>query len=160
MTYDDREAGGAAGCQACQLITGEAPLPGGTVHRTERWTVEHCVGPLGVGTMVVKPLRHVVRLADLVPEEAAELGPLLQRVSGALDAVLEPEQVYACLWSHAGAVPGHIHFVVQPVSGEDMGEHEAYGPALQTAMFLAGRLPDAARVEEVCERVREALRRG
>ncbi len=41
------------GCLACDLATGASPLPGGTIHRTQNWTVEHCVGPLGVGSLVV-----------------------------------------------------------------------------------------------------------
>lgn len=36
--------------------------------------VEHCVGPLGVGTLIVKPERHVVHVADLTAEEAASMG--------------------------------------------------------------------------------------
>ncbi|GAB3960806.1 hypothetical protein GCM10029978_011210 [Actinoallomurus acanthiterrae] len=43
--------------------------------------VEHCVGPLGVGTLVVVPLRHVVHVADLNEAETAALGPLLQRTA-------------------------------------------------------------------------------
>lgn len=123
------------------------------------WVVEHCVGPLGVGTLVVKPVRHVLHIAELTPDEAAELGPLLARVSAAVTAVMEPEQVYVCLWSHAGAVPGHIHFVVQPALAPDMAEHDAYGPALQMAMFNRGLLPDKAEVETVCDRLRAVLSR-
>ncbi|MGW0648643.1 HIT family protein [Streptomyces umbrinus] len=92
-------------CMACRLTSGTEHLPGGTVHRTALWVVEHCVGPLGLGTLVVKPLRHVLHIADLTPPESAELGPLLRRVAAAVTAVTRPEQVYICLWSHAGAVP-------------------------------------------------------
>ncbi len=62
-----------------------------------------------------------------------------------------------CLWSHAGGVPGHIHFVVQPARKDDLARHNAYGPALQMAMFNAGRLPDHSQVLEVCDRMRKAL---
>ena len=78
-------------------------------------------------------------------------------MSGAVGALLNPEQVYVCLWSHAGGVPGHIHFVVQPATAEAMAEHDAYGTALQMAMFDAGRFPDAAQVAELCDRLRAAL---
>ncbi|MET8676671.1 hypothetical protein ABZW18_03475 [Streptomyces sp. NPDC004647] len=144
-------------CMACGLIAGTEPLPGGTVLTTDRWVVEHCVGPLGLGTLVVKPIRHVVHVADLAAEETGELGPLLQRVSAAVTTTMNPEQVYVCLWSHAGAVPGHIHFVVQPALKDDLDRHSAYGPALQMAMFDAGIVPDGAAVEEVCARLRKAL---
>ncbi len=32
------------------------------------WRAEHCVGPPGVGTLLLKPLRHVTRVAELTPE--------------------------------------------------------------------------------------------
>ncbi|MGP4000497.1 HIT family protein [Streptomyces sp. 8N706] len=144
-------------CRACGLIDGSQALPGGTILRTPTWVVEHCVGPLGAGTLVVKPVRHVVHVADLTVAEADELGPLLRRVSAAVTATMDPEQVYVCLWSHAGAVPGHIHFVVQPALKDDLARHGAYGPALQTAMFDAGVLPDEKAVADVCDRLRVAL---
>ncbi|MFE9118673.1 HIT family protein [Streptomyces sp. NPDC007172] len=103
------------------------------------------------------PIGHVVRVADLTGRDSAELGPLLQRTSAAVTAVLEPDQVYVCLWSHAGAVPGHLHFLVQPVRREDMDHFRAYGPVLQLAMFDADRRPSATAVEDVCARLRAAL---
>jgi diadenosine tetraphosphate (Ap4A) HIT family hydrolase len=111
-----------------------------------------------VGTLVVKPVRHVVHLADLNETESAELGPLLRQAAAAVTEVTRPEQVYTCLWSHAGAVPGHIHFVVQPITQSDMTRFNAHGPALQTAMFRSGELPDSIEVELICERLRSNLR--
>ncbi|MFG1805298.1 HIT family protein [Streptomyces sp. NPDC049040] len=138
-------------------MSGAAPLPGGTLLRAAHWVAEHCVGPLGLGTAVVKPVRHVLHLADLTAEESAELGPLLARISEAVTSVSDPEQVYVCLWSHAGGVPGHLHFVVQPVSSADMAEFGCHGPALQVAMFERGVVPGRAEVEAVCDRLRAAL---
>ena len=51
-------------CYACRLIEGAAPLPGGRIHVTEHWVVEHCTGPLGVGTMIVKPFRHCLHVGE------------------------------------------------------------------------------------------------
>jgi diadenosine tetraphosphate (Ap4A) HIT family hydrolase len=123
---------------------------------TERWRVEHTVGPLGVGTLIVKPLRHVVHVAELTPEEAAGLGPLLRASTAVVTELIRLEQVYVCLWSHAGGAPGHIHFVVQPVSREAMSRFGVYGPALQVAMFQAGEELPEAEVEAFCERARAA----
>ncbi len=149
----------SAPCLACAPAAGTAPLPGGTLLRTAHWTVEHCVGPLGVGTLLVKPLRHVTGLHELTVEEAAETGPLLSRVAAAVRAcAAECEQVYVCLWSHAGRTPGHLHFVVQPARTSDIDRHGgAYGPALQAAMFRAGEQPDPEAVEEFCRRATKAL---
>lgn len=38
-------------CTACDLAAGTLPLPGGRIHETTHWLVEHCVGPLGLGTL-------------------------------------------------------------------------------------------------------------
>ncbi|MDA3643218.1 hypothetical protein LZ318_20575 [Saccharopolyspora indica] len=148
---------GQSGCLACDLSSGATHLPGGRVHATRFWVVEHCIGPLGVGALVVKPLRHVLHIAELTAEESAELGPLLRRVTAAIEEVLRPEQVYACLWSHSGGVPGHIHFVLQPATRELMDQYGAYGPALQTAMFAESDMPDEAAVSAICTRYRAVL---
>jgi diadenosine tetraphosphate (Ap4A) HIT family hydrolase len=145
------------GCLACDLAAGRVPLPGGVIHETRYWYVEHCVGPLGVGTLLVKPKRHVTRVSELEHGEAAGLGPLLQRAASVLDELVAPEQVYTCLWSHAGGTPVHIHYVVQPATRALMDEHGAYGPSLQLAMFERGDLPPADEVEAFADRARAAF---
>lgn len=151
---DDR-----ADCMACDLATGTLPLPGGRIHETSGWLVEHCVGPLGLGTLIVKPRRHVTSVAALSDDEAAELGPLLQAASAVAGELVDAEQVYNCLWSHADGIPVHIHYVVQPVTAELMQRHAAHGPALQVAMFTDGDEPDAGLIEETASRARAAFDR-
>ncbi|WP_199487179.1 HIT family protein [Actinomadura logoneensis] len=148
------------GCLACDLASGRRPLPGGRLAERSGWVVEHAVAPLGLGTLVVKPLRHVLHVADLDDAESAALGPLLRHVSAAVTEVVRPEQVYVCLWSHAGGQPGHIHFVVQPVRREDMERFGAFGLSLQTAMFAADQRPEPAEIEAFCTRVRPLLAAG
>ena len=141
-------------CIACDLAQGRLPLPGGTIHRTTHWLVEHCVGPLGPGTLIVKPVRHVTAVAKLTSDEAAELGPLLQEASAVAGKLVDADQVYNCLWSHAGGVAGHIHYVVQPVTAEQVQLFGAYGPALQEAMFNQGAAPDPEDIAAIAERAR------
>ena len=140
------------GCLACDLVSGATPLPGGTIHRTDRWVVEHTVGPLSLGTVIVKPIRHVTHVADLEPTEIAQLGTLLHQTAAAVTELAKPEQVYVCLWSHADRQPWHIHFVVQPVDADAMRRFDSYGPALQVAMFRSGELPPAPEVEAFASR--------
>jgi diadenosine tetraphosphate (Ap4A) HIT family hydrolase len=143
------------GCLACDLAHGRRVLPGGLITETGGWRVEHCVGPLGVGTLLVKPSRHVESVADLSRDEAVALGPLLSKTADVVTALCDPEQVYVCLWSHAGGRRGHIHFVAQPVTKQVMGQYgDIYGPALQLAMFDAGDVPDAAAVDDLAARAR------
>lgn len=145
---------------ACDLADGTLPLPGGRLHETTHWLVEHCVGPLGLGTLIVKPRRHVTSVADLSRDEASELGPVLRSASAVARELVQAEQVYNCLWSHAGGVPVHIHYVVQPVTKDLMERYASHGPALQVAMFVEGEVPNADRVEEIAGRARAAFVRS
>ncbi len=142
------------GCIACDLADGRIALPGGRIHETTHWLVEHCVGPLGVGTLVIKPKRHVVHIWELTSDEAAELGPLLRSTSLAVADLIGPEQVYVCLWSHG---PAHIHFVVQPVTPMQMEELGAHGLRLQVAMFDRNQAPPEPDIEAIASRARERL---
>jgi diadenosine tetraphosphate (Ap4A) HIT family hydrolase len=149
---------GAKICLACDLSEGRSPLPGGLIDETQRWRVEHTVGPLGIGTLIVKPKRHTVHVADLTEEEASELGPLIRRTAALVSRIVEPEQVYVTLWSHTDAVPGHIHWVVQPVTRAQMDEFDDYGPSLQVKMFERGEALDPASVERFATAARQELR--
>jgi diadenosine tetraphosphate (Ap4A) HIT family hydrolase len=146
-----------AACLACDLLTGAQPLPGGRIHQTPHWVVEHCVGPLGIGTLVVKPIRHVLRVAELSDEESAELGPLLHRTAAAVTELFQRDQVYVCLWSHSHVTPGHIHFVVQPVTQQTVARYGEHGPSLQVAMFHQGTVPPLDAVTTVAAQARRLM---
>ena len=144
-----------SGCPTCESIAAGS-APGGCIHETAHWYVDHCVGPLGVGTLIVKPKRHIVHVADLEADEATELGPLLQNTSAVVTDLVQPDQVYVTLWSHAGGEPGHIHFVVQPVTRGQMDELGLHGPRLQVEMFGRGEEPDPDAAASFAERARAA----
>ncbi len=141
-------------CEACALTQGRIPLPGGLIHERSGWLVEHCVGPLGLGALIVKPQRHITAVGDLTDTEAEALGPVIRDASQVASQLVAAEQTYNCLWSHAGGEPVHIHYVIQPVTREQMELHQAHGPRLQTAMFAAGDRPDDDDILAVCDRAR------
>ena len=101
-----------------------------------------------------KPERHVTSIVDLSETEAAELGPLLRLTSSVASQIVDADQVYNCLWSHAGGVPVHIHYVVQPVTKSQMSDFGAYGPHMQVQMFARGDQPKPADVERIAELAR------
>jgi diadenosine tetraphosphate (Ap4A) HIT family hydrolase len=106
----------------------------------------------------VKPRRHVLHVWELDDDEADAFGPLLRRVAAVVARLTQPDQVYVDLWSHRGGRPGHIHFVVQPVTRALMDEIGAHGPFLQTPMFDRGSDPPRDEVEGFAERARAELR--
>ena len=142
---------------ACELSDGRRRLPGGLIHRTTHWLVEHAVGGLGIGTLIVKPERHVLHVGDLTDDEAAELGPLIRDASRVAAELVDADQVYNCLWSHAGHTPVHIHYVVQPVTKTQMAQFDRVGPSLQVAMLDADRPPRDHEVEAIAARARVAF---
>jgi diadenosine tetraphosphate (Ap4A) HIT family hydrolase len=144
-------------CIACSLTDGTLDLPGGRIFSTQHWVVEHTIGPLGVGTLIVKPFRHCTHVWELTNDETLELGPLLKQVSSTIQAILKPDQIYVCLWSHAGWEPGHIHFVLQPAWNDSQRTHAHPGPSLQMDMFNAGVKPARQEVEAFATRAREVI---
>jgi diadenosine tetraphosphate (Ap4A) HIT family hydrolase len=140
-------------CIVCDQVAGRWAVPGGIIHESGHWIVDHCIGPLGVGTLIVKPKRHVVHVWKLGAEEAAELGPLLRRTAAVVAELTDPAQIYVCMWSHREGVPRHVHFVVQPVT-EEQHRRQGVGPRLQVAMFDAGITPPESEVREFADRAR------
>jgi diadenosine tetraphosphate (Ap4A) HIT family hydrolase len=51
-------------CGTCDSIRAQSP-PGECMHETSHWVVDRCIGPLGVGTLIVRPKRHVTGIAEL-----------------------------------------------------------------------------------------------
>jgi diadenosine tetraphosphate (Ap4A) HIT family hydrolase len=147
--------GGA--CVLCDRARGLDTVDPGWVLRTDRWGVSmHPAMPIP-GWVAVQTMRHTEGLAELNRCEAAELGPLLSRVSEAVTQVTGSQRVYA--YSLGEGCP-HTHILVGPPSGELRGT--AFIAALlgrdqtladqataeQTAIELAGALSSQHRTIE------------
>ena len=65
--------------------------------------------------------------------------------------------VYNCPWSHAGGMPVHTPYVVQPVTTDQMARFGARGPDPQTAMFASGGVPDPDEAERVSDHAPQPL---
>ena len=110
----------------------------------------------------MKPKRHVIHVADLTTPESTELGSVVQQVAEVVTRLERPDQVYVTLLSHMDAVPGHIHFVVHPVTKARMDEHDGkHGVRLQVEIDRRV-FPDPSRAASFAERARRAWedRRG
>ena len=99
-------------CLACRVNSGEEPVPGGVIAETEHWRADHCIGPFGVGAVVVKTKDHIGDFWALEQETAAELGPFVARLSRAIVEALGAERVYLTMW--VDKPPHHVHLVLYP----------------------------------------------
>jgi hypothetical protein len=93
----------------------------------------------------------------LTTEEADQQGPLLHRSAVVIDNLLEPEQTYVCLWSHAGGAPVHLRYVVQPIGRSLMDDFGGYGPRFQAETFARGAPPPEQEVVAFAEKARRAF---
>jgi diadenosine tetraphosphate (Ap4A) HIT family hydrolase len=139
------------GCLACDVLAGRVEVPGGTIVESEHWHADHCIGPFGVGAVVVKTKEHVESLWGLPDAAAAELGPLLRRVSGAIVDGLGAERAYLTMW--VDQPPLHVHLVVYPRWPAD----EKRGWDLDVERW-AGGSPPADEAAAASERLRDYLR--
>lgn len=140
------------GCLACDVLAGRVEVPGGRIDETGHWCAEHCLGPFGVGAVVVKTKDHIESLWELPEAVAAELGPFLRRISGAVVDGLGAERAYLTMW--VDKLPLHVHMVVYP----RWPDEEERGPVIDQKRYDAGPpAPDAAAA--AAETLRDYLRR-
>jgi diadenosine tetraphosphate (Ap4A) HIT family hydrolase len=145
-----------ADCLGCEIVTGKRAVPGGIVHQTAHWIVNHAVGRLSLGTLVVAPRDHVVAVADLDDEAAAELGTLLRDAARVVEAICRPEQTYVCVWSHGQTERRHLHMLVQPVTAALVAQYGGLrSERLQARIMIAGEPLDDAEVEQFCQDARQ-----
>jgi ATP adenylyltransferase len=139
------------GCLGCDIVAGRYAVPGGILHQTARWIVNHAVGQLNLGTLIVAPRDHVVAVADLDDIAAAELGPLLRDAARVVETICQPEQTYVCVWSHGRAERRHLHILVQPVTSAIVAQYGGLrSEQLQAKMLKTAEPLDATEVERFC----------
>lgn len=100
------------GCISCDTLLGKFSSPGGTIYENAFWHVNHIGAPIvWKGFLIIKAKRHVEHLAELTPEEAGALGPVIQAACRALTQVLRPAKVFVCSF---GDGTRHVHFWALP----------------------------------------------
>jgi diadenosine tetraphosphate (Ap4A) HIT family hydrolase len=109
-------APGARPCEICRIQDRAAPdhvarFAEMECWRDGTWVVRHHLAPAPlVGWTFVGTVRHVQGAADLTDHEAAELGPMLRRVSRAVRALTGCDRVYAIAFGQ-GAPHLHVHLI-------------------------------------------------
>jgi ATP adenylyltransferase len=144
------------GCLGCDIAAGRCTIAGGILHRSARWIVNHAIGRLNLGTLVVAPQDHVVAVAELDEIAAAELGPLLRDAARVVEEICRPEQTYVCVWSHGRTERRHLHILVQPVTTELVARYGGLrSEQLQARLMTTGEPLDIRTVERFCDDARQ-----
>jgi diadenosine tetraphosphate (Ap4A) HIT family hydrolase len=151
----------APGCMSCEILAGKRTSPGGVIYEDDYWHVDSMVPPVfWLGFLIVKLKRHCEHLAELTPEEAAALGPVVQAACQALSEVLKPAKVYVCSF---GDGVKHIHLWVLPRPPEMRSGIHWVVFHLDVRSFFTRRLGvkrwlcSGKEVEELADKVRRRM---
>ena len=111
------KAGEQDGCVFCVEAAGELGADTLVVARSEHGFVLLNKFPYSSGHLMVAPFRHVPDLADLTPDEAADVHRLTTAAIDALRAVYRPD-AFNVGWNlgevAGGSIAGHLHEHVVP----------------------------------------------
>ena len=144
-------------CYSCEKNAAppESLPPREGVYDDGLWRVAHAYTSSLAGWMVIVAHRHIESLAEMTPAEAETLGPLIQRLSGALEAVTNATKCYVIFLAEApGFAHTHIHIVPRlpdaPPERLSMGALEYLGQP--ESEWLT-----AAQMDQVSTEVREHM---
>ena len=145
------------GCYSCRLNAADGvALPiRERIFDDGNWRVVHAISSSLPGWLCVVSRRHITTLSELSAAEAEALGPLLKRLSDALERVTGALKCYVMFFAEA---PGfdHLHIHVAPRL-PDCPE-DRLGPKLISYLGEPEeRWLSAQQMDEVAIRVRKAL---
>jgi ATP adenylyltransferase len=107
----------AADCPICLKHRGEGPLRGELIGRTDHMWVYHAPpdgeGLASLGHLFIESDRHAPHVADLTPDESAELGRLRTRLASAIREATDAEFVLAAVIG-IGVDHFHEHLFIRP----------------------------------------------
>ena len=136
-------------CELCRREASTEEPPGGWVLRTDLWSAGAGPGFEVPGWLFLQLRRHAEGPMGMDDAEAAELGPLLSRLSAGIQAATGAERVYAVAF---GEVFPHFHVLLLPRM--PFAPADETGPAL---LLKRADLCDPAAAAEVATRVCAAV---
>jgi diadenosine tetraphosphate (Ap4A) HIT family hydrolase len=139
-------------CLPCRN-TAAAELPiRERIVQTEHWRVAHAFNTGLPGWLVLVPTVHITALTELSDAAAAELGPMLQRLSKALERVVGCVKTYVILLAEAEGF-SHVHFHVVPRMADQ--PDELRGPRI---FQMLGLPPGQCVPDDEMDRLGNAIR--
>jgi diadenosine tetraphosphate (Ap4A) HIT family hydrolase len=142
-------------CFACQILDGSTKISGGFLYRNNLWSIEYCVGPLPLGSLILKPVRHILNFSELNSKELNQFSILLNEITKLIIGLTHCDQTYICQWSHQGWQPVHIHFVIQPAWNNQKHEYKFPGPYMQSDMFTKKIFPNKKEIDDFMIKAKE-----
>ena len=145
-------------CRTCELgerrDAGTAPR-WDNILRTPTWDVVHAENTAIEGWIVLVARRHITCLADLTPDEADDLGPMIRNVSQAL---ANAYRMFEDLPGQFAEHPFHQHVHVQVVPRGPAFTDDLIGPDVFKALGVedSQRVPEA-RMNALAKRLAEPL---
>ena len=142
----------APDCYSCQHADDTSPRQ--DVLRTDHWRVAHAFNSTLPGWLVLLPSQHLTAFTELSAEAAGELGPLIRRLSLALEEVTGCVKTYVMQFSEAeGFSHLHVHLVPRmPDQPEDLRGPRVFGYLTEDASRW---LPDQ-QLDDLALRIRAA----
>jgi histidine triad (HIT) family protein len=138
-------------CIFCQILAGEAPAS--IIYRDQRVAAFMDIMPVNPGHLLVVPIRHATYLADLDPEDGAQLFRVGQQLTDALfksGVRCDGSNLFLANGAVAGQEVFHVHLHVLPrYRGDGFGFR--FGPDY-------GRQPPRAELEALAAQLRSAMR--
>jgi diadenosine tetraphosphate (Ap4A) HIT family hydrolase len=143
------------GCYSCTVeSSGELP-PWQRIVVTDHWRVTHAFDTSLPGWLVAAPRPHTLSLAELGPEAAAELGPLLTDLSRALEQVTGCRKTYFMQFSEAEGY-AHLHIHVVPRMADQPETERGARVFARLGVPEAEQVPEADR-DRLAGQMREVL---
>jgi diadenosine tetraphosphate (Ap4A) HIT family hydrolase len=142
-------------CGVCASLGG--PGAREPLWEDEIWHVRHVDAPYPVaGWMMLISKRHVAGPAHFVDREAASFGPTLRKLERVLEQVTGALRIYTAALGESNP---HFHCHMVPRYAEMPFGVKAWGVFDLQRRAAGGEVSaDAAEVERICMRYREALR--
>jgi diadenosine tetraphosphate (Ap4A) HIT family hydrolase len=120
--------------------------------QTQHWRVAHAFNTGLPGWLVLLPTVHITALTELPDAAAAELGPMLQGLSKALQSVVGCVKTYVIMLAEAEGFT-HVHFHVIPRRADQ--PDELRGPRI---FAMLGLPPEQCVPDDEMNRLGDAIR--
>ena len=138
-----------ATCELCHQESSEQEPPGGWVVRTDLWSAGVGPGFEVPGWLFLQLRRHAEGPMGMDDAEAAELGPLVSRLTAGIQAATGAERVYMVAF---GELFPHFHVLLAPRM--PFAPADELGPAL---LLKRDELRDLAAAADTATRVCAAV---